>query len=482
VARAGKERDGLRPAAPITDQMENIADNFRREPPAPLAPRQLTLPVPFETTLENGLRLVVVESKRLPLVNYRLAFRSGDAHDPAQIPGLSDLLTHMLVEGTESFTSRALADEVARLGATLTAGASSDFTTVAASTLSAYGDEVLRLLAEVTLRPTFPDDELELAKQNAHQNLIAQRAQASFLATETTARVLFGAHPYHSVAPTHDSIDATTRDALARFHSERFIPNNAVLVAVGDVRAAEFAARVSELFGGWARGELAEEQFPAPPARAERVAYLVDRPGSAQSNIVIANPSITRTHPDYFPALVMHTILGATASARLFMNLREEKGYTYGAYSTLDARRLAGSFRATAEVRTPVTGASLHEFFYELGRIREEMVSDEELANAKSYLTGVFPIRLETQEGLIDQLVQVRMHGLAGDYLETYASRVRAVTRDDVRRVAEEIVTPDRAALVVVGDAGEIEAQVRPYAERVEFYDGEGNRRSEAAA
>src|SRR5204862_7400442 len=152
----------------------------------------------------------------------------------------------------------------------------------------------------------------------------------------------------------------------------------------------------------WHQGRVAGDEFPAPPQRSACFAYIVDRPGSAQSNIVIANAGITRTSPDYFPMLAMNTILGANASSRLFMNLREEKGYTYGAYSSLDARRLAGTFRATAEVRTPVTGASLHEFFYELNRIREEPVSDEEIKNAKSYLTGVFPIRIETQDGLVD--------------------------------------------------------------------------------
>ena len=461
--------------------MEQQTETFRREQPQPLASRPHNLPVPQQTTLPNGLRVVVVETDRLPLVSFRLALRAGDAHDPEGMPGLSDLLTHMLVEGTESYTSRALADEIARLGATLTAGAASDYTTVAASALSAYADETLNLLAEVALRPTFPEDELALAKQNAHQNLIAQRAQASFLATEALARILFGEHPYHRVAPTHESIEAVTRATLADFHRAKYVPNNTVLVAVGDVRAEQMVERAAQLFGAWQPGELPAEDFPAPPARSERAAYVVDRPGSAQSNIVIANPAVSRSHPDYFPLLVMHTVLGAHASSRLFMNLREEKGYTYGAYTTLDARRLAGTFRATAEVRTPVTGASLKEFFYELGRILEELVSEEELRNAKTYLTGVFPIRLETQEGLIEQLVQMQIHDLASDYLRTYAERVRAVTRDEVLRVAHEFITPDRAAIIVVGDAGEVSEQVQPYAERIEFYDSEGKRKDDGA-
>jgi predicted Zn-dependent peptidase len=179
--------------------------------------------------------------------------------------------------------------------------------------------------------------------------------------------------------------------------------------------------------------------------------------------------------------LLMHTILGANASSRLFMNLREEKGYTYGAYSNLDARRLAGTFRATAEVRTPVTGASLHEFFYELGRIREEAVTADELKNAKAYLSGVFPIRIETQDGLIDQLVSIRMYDLPSDYLETYREQINAVTAADIQRVAEAHVTPDRAAVVIVGDAAEIREQVKEYADTIEVYDTDGKPKAVSA-
>ena len=457
--------------------MEIQTEEFRRQPPAPLAPRPLNVPTPEETTLENGLRVVVVETPRLPLVSFRLALRAGDAFDPPGLPGLTDVLTNMLTEGTRSRTSRQLADEVARLGASLSSGATSDYTSVAASALSPYAERLLELLAEVVLEPSFPEDELELTQQNAHQNLIAQRGQASFLATERVARVLYGEHPYAVVAPTHESIDRLTREHLVEFHGSAFVPNNAVLVAVGDVRAAHIFERARRLFGGWQPGPAPSAQFPAPPARQRRTAYVVDRPGSAQSNIVVGNVAIRRTDPDYFPMLVMHTVLGATASSRLFMNLREEKGYTYGAYTSLDARRTAGTFRATAEVRTPVTGASLKEFFHEFDRIRSEDVSEEELINARTYLTGIFPIRLETQEGLIDQLVQIRMHGLPDDYLHTYRDSVNAVTREEVRRVAGRHIDPERAAVVVVGDAAAVREQLAPYADDFELYDSAGNRK-----
>ncbi len=458
--------------------MTNTQTDFLKQQPPPLPPRALKLPTTSETTLPNGLLVVVVEDHRLPLVSYRLALRSGDAHDPKELPGLVDMLTGLLTEGTQSRTSREIADEVARLGATLQAGANSDYTTVAASSLTTFSDEILELMADVILRPVFPENEVELTKQNTKESLKQQRAQPSFLATEMVARVMFGEHPYSVTAPTPESIDATTREKLIEFHREKFVPNNAVLLVAGDVDVSSLLQRVQALFGDWKPGAIPGDEFPALPKRSARSIYLIDRPGSAQANIVIANSGLTRTSPDYFPLLVMHTVLGANASSRLFMNLREDKGYTYGAYSSLDARRTAGTFRATAEVRTPVTGDSLKEFFYELGRIRSEPISEKELADAKSYLTGVFPIRLETQEGLIDQLLQIKMFGLPDNYLETYRSHIQSVTREQIQDAAIKYVRPDEAAIIIVGDAAQLDEQIRPFAKEIELYNTAGKRKT----
>ena len=449
-------------------------ETFRSQMPPPLAPRPLNLPEHVEITLPNGLGLVVVEDKRLPLISFRLAFRSGDANDPEELPGLSDMMSSLMTEGTAGRNSRQIAEEVERFGATLAVGSSSDFTTVAASSISLYADEILDLMADVTLHPSFPQNEVDLARENTKQLLIQQRAQPTFLASERLSQVVFGKHPYSRLSPTPEMLDSMTRDHLVGYREATYIPNNAVFMVVGDVDRDAIIARIEQLFGDWKPGALPELNLPALPKRTERSVYVVDRPGSAQSNIVIANEGITRTSSDYFSMLLMHTILGANASSRLFMNLREEKGYTYGAYSNLDARRLAGTFRASAEVRTPVTGASLHEFFYELGRIRDEAVSADELKNAKSYLSGVFPIRIETQDGLIDQLVSIRMYDLPPDYLETYREQINAVTAEDIQRVAQTHVTPDQAAVVIVGDAAEISDQVKAYSDTIEVYDTDG--------
>jgi zinc protease len=452
-------------------------ETFRSQAPPPLQPHPITIPASRETVLPNGLTLVVVEDKRLPLVSYRLAFRVGGAFDPPGLPGLTDLLAGLLPEGTQSKTSREIADEVARIGASLSAGANSDYTIVAASALSRFNDRILELMADVVLNPSFPENEVELAKQNTKESLRQQRAQPSFLASEMVSRVIFGDHPYSVVAPTPESIDRSSRDEFVRFHQRKFVPNSAVFIVVGDVSYDDILRRVESLFSTWQRGEDLVTDFPAPPIRTKRTAYLIDRHGSAQSNIIIANNGITRTNPDYFPMLLMHTVLGANASSRLFMNLREEKGYTYGAYTNLDARRTAGTFRATAEVRTPVTGDSLKEFFFELNRIRNERVSEKEISDAKSYLTGVFPIRLETQEGLTDQLVQIKMLRLPDDYLQVYRDRVQAVTLDEIQQVAQKYVKPDEAALIVVGDGAAVLEQMRPYCEDIEIYNTSGKRK-----
>ena len=451
---------------------------IRSQAPAPLASRPIAIPTPKETVLPNGLTLVVVEDSRLPLISYRLAFPVGGAFDPPDLPGLTDLLAGLMPEGTVSKTSREIADEFARMGASLSAGASSDSTIVAASALTQFNDPVLDLMAEVVLEPSFPEHEVELAKQNTKESLRQQRAQPSFLASEMVSRVMFGDHPYSIVAPTPESIDRSSRDEFVKFHRTKLVPNNAVFIVVGDVRLEQILKRIESLFSTWQRGEELVPNFPAPPVRTKRTAYFVDRPGSAQSNIVIANTGITRTSPDYFPMMLMHTVLGANASSRLFMNLREEKGYTYGAYSNLDARRSAGTFRATAEVRSVVTGDSLKEFFYELERIRSTPVSEKEISDAKSYLTGVFPIRLETQEGLTDQLVQIKMLNLPNDYLQNYRDRVQAVTIEEIQRVAEKYVKPDEAALVVVGDGASVLGQIKPYTEDIEIYNTAGKRKS----
>ena len=448
---------------------------IRKTAPEPLEPVPFHIPQAIETTLDNGLRVIVFEDKRLPLVSYRLAFLSGDINDPADGTGLTSALAAMMTEGTLNYSSHELAEKIERLGASLSANSSDDFTVVAASALSLYRTEILELMAEVVFRPTFPESELDLYRRNTIENLKFQRSQPGFLANEQTARLIYGEHPYATVSPAAADVAKITRDSLREFHARTLVPNNAILVAVGDIDRDEFMQELNDKFVHWQRGEVAAGDFASLPQRSGRTLTIVDRPGSAQSNIVVANLAIDRRHPDYFSVLVMNQILGAGASSRVFMNLREEKGYTYGAYTRIDAKKLAGDFEATAEVRTSVTGDSLKEFFYELERIRTETADEQELADAKNFLTGVFPIRAETQEGMTSMIVNQQLYGLPSDYLQTYRDNINAVTLDDVLAVAKRYVRPDEAAIVIVGDAEDVLQQAREFASQISVFDTEGN-------
>ncbi|REJ78625.1 MAG: insulinase family protein [Acidobacteria bacterium] len=450
-----------------------MSEEFRKQAPAPLEPVPFNLP-PAETfALSNGLKVVTVNDDRQPLVNFRLVIGSGDIHDPDGRTGVSSAVASLLNEGTANFSSKELAEETDRIGATLSASSGSDHTIVKASSLAMYSGEILDLFAELVLRPTFPQNELDLYKQNTIEGLKYQRSQPDFLAEEQVGRIVYGDHPYGINSPTPEQVEALDRESLVEFHRAEYVPNNAVLIAVGDIASEELGDHLERLFGGWQAGKRSEKDFPESPSRTVRTLTIVDRPGSSQSNIVLSNLAIDRRSPDYFPVLVMNQVLGAGASSRLFMNLREEKGYTYGAYSRIYAKRFGGSFEANAEVRTAVTGDSLKEFFYELERIRKEAVPATELEDAQNYLTGVFPIRVETQSGLIAQLVAQQVYGLPDDYLETYSENVRSVTADDVKRVAGSYIHPDKLAIVVVGDAGEVLKQASEYTGDIEVFDTE---------
>ncbi len=453
---------------------KNMNEDFRKTAPAALAPKAFEIPKPFETVLPNGLKVVVFEDRRLPLVSYRLGFKTGTIYDPKDSNGLASATAGLLNEGTKTRTSKQLAEEIERLGASISAGAGEDNTTVAASALSLYSSDILKLMADLVLNPSYPQNELDLYKKNTIENLKYERSQPDFLANERIEKLVYGTHPYGAGSPTDADVEKITREKLAAFHDKIFVPNNATLIVVGDVDRENLIKEVKDAFGGWKKGTVDTLKFDAPPSRTATTLTLVDRPGSLQSNIVLANLAIERNNPDYFPALVMNQILGAGASSRLFMNLREAKGYTYGAYSNFEAKRLAGGFGAKAEVRTPVTGDSLKEFFYELNRIRNEKATEKELKDAKSYLTGVFPLRAETQEGLTNMLVAQQLYDLPADYLQTYRDKVNAVTLDDVERVAKKYVTADKIAIVIVGDVGEILPQIKPYSQKLEIFDADG--------
>ncbi|PYS95056.1 MAG: hypothetical protein DMF50_10330 [Acidobacteria bacterium] len=464
--------------APPADTKEVPLSKVERKNRVPVSKDVLRvkLPRPVEASLRNGLGVLVMEDHRFPAVNVQLLIQeAGPIHEPAGQPGLASVTAQMLREGTPSRTSRQLAEELARLGATLFASASfgSDAATVNASGMSDNLEEWFAVLADVLVNPSFPGDELAKLKQRLKVQLQQQRSTPFFLLNERFSRAVFGTHPAAVVAATPESLDALAPEALARWHRERYVPQDAILAIAGDVRAAELMPRLEKWLEGWRRTELSPVFPPNPQPVSGRKVLIVDRPGSVQTTLALGNIAIERRDPDYVAVVVMNRVVGGGPAARLFLNLREEKGYTYGVYSNFLALKYPGPWRAGGDMRTEVTEGAMTEFLKEIGRIRDEKVPDTELEEAKRSLVASFALSLEQPTQLLGYAITRKVYGFPEDYWDTYPIRIMAVTADDVQRVARRYVDPESLQIVAVGDGGKIRAVMEKYGP-VEVYDTEG--------
>jgi zinc protease len=436
---------------------------------------KVRLPKPAEFKLKNGLTVLVMEDHRAPFVSIQLYIMgAGALFEPDEIPGLAGTTAQMLREGTTSRTSVQIAEAIDRLGAAVSAGSSfgSAETVFSASGLSDNFDSWFEIAADILLHPSFPQDELEKLKQRQRVHLRQQRSSASFLASERFNRAVYKEHPAAIIGQTEKAIDALSPGILAQWHRERYRPQNAILGIAGDTHAAELIPKLEKLLAGWHAGEF-KESWPRPPvAAAERRVLLVDRPNSVQTTVALGNIAIDRRSPDYFAMVVMNHVVGS-GTGRLFLNLREEKGYTYGVYSDFTALHYPGAWRAGGNMRTEVTDAALSEFFNEIRRIRDEDVPSVELEASKRAIAASFALSLEQPTSPLNFAILSKRYGFPPDYWETYAEKIMAVSAVDVRRVARKYLDPNSIQLVAVGDSSKIKAGLKKYGP-VEVYDDAG--------
>jgi zinc protease len=456
------------------------ASKVERKDRAPVSREILhvKLPRPIEARLKNGLTVLIFEDRRAPFISVQLYIGgAGALFEPSATAGLANATATMLTEGTTSRSSIELAETIDRLGAAVNAGSSfgSPDTVLSASGLSENFDEWFALAVDVLLRPSFPGDELEKLKQRQRVAVREQRSSSGFLTSESFHRAVYRDHPAARVAPTLQSIDRLTREALLQWHSDRYSPANAILGIAGDVRAKEILGKVEKHLGAWKKSSV-KEAWPPGPAPAKRARVLVvNRPNSVQTTLALGNIAIDRRNPDYMPMIVMNHILGGGASSRLFLNLREEKGYTYGVYSDVTALRYPGPWRAGGSMRTEVTSGALAEFFDEIRRIRDEPVSAEELEASKRAIVASFALSLEQPARILGFAITSKQYGFPADYWDTYPAKIRAVTAADVQRVSRKYLVPQALQLVAVGDASQIKPALEKYG-RVEIFDTDGTR------
>jgi len=455
----------------------------REAPPAPGKPRPIAFPAVDRSTLPNGLRVLVAEDHDLPVAYALLLVRAGAAADPEELPGLSSFLAGMLLEGTAKRTRERIVEDVEHVGGDLGASADEDRSTVGVQVLAGDVDMALELLADVASSPTLPAEAVEKVRQKGLGELKRNLTDPGFLARRQLYRALFGArHPYGRVAATEASLTAIRREDLASFHQKHYSPAAASIIVAGDVRAADVRASVARHFGTWSgeRSLLADPPAPAAPSesvgpksRLRRI-HLVHRPGSVQAAMYLAAPALRRADPGWIPLVVGNQVLGGSASARLFMNLRERNSLTYGAYSALGARRGVGPIVCSGSSRNEVAGRAMEEFLSEIDRLRREPIPVEEMDAAQSYLTGVFPTQIETPSGVAGMLGQTEVFGLSDDYWDTYRDRIGSVTESQARDVVATLLNPARIEAVVVGDRESLLAQLEPLGP-VTVWDTEGN-------
>jgi predicted Zn-dependent peptidase len=466
------------PLLEAQDSIKTPASKVERKNAAPLSREvlQVKLPRPVEAKLRNGLTVLILEDHRAPLVFVQIHIGgAGAVFEPASMAGLANATAWMLREGTTSRTSVQIAEEIDRLGATLGAAGSfgSSQVVLRASGLSDNFDSWFGLAVDTLLHPSFPPDELEKLKQRQRAQLRQQRSVANFLVHERFNRSVYGDHPAAIVSPTVDSVNALTQEALMQWYGERYAPQNTLLAIAGDVRAGELIPKLEKWFAGWQPNEVKRPWPPNPVAATSRKVYLVDRPNSVQTTVALGNIAIERRSTDYIPMVVMNHILGGGVSGRLFLNLREEKGYTYGVYSDFRALRYPGPWSAGGNMRTDVTEGALVEFFKEIRRIRDQTVSPAELEDSKRAIAARFALSLEQPATILGLAVLRLQYRLPEDYWDTYATKIMAVTAEDVQRVARKYLDPDTMQLVAVGDGQKIKSVLEAYGP-LEIYDSSG--------
>ncbi|MGD0221018.1 MAG: pitrilysin family protein [Terriglobia bacterium] len=415
---------------------------------------QVTLPRPVVTKLPNGLMVMVLERHKLPTVNIVLQFGTGDMSDPKDLPGLAGFTIEMLREGTTHRTSAQLAADIDKIGATLecSSGFGSTTSSINASGLSPSTGQILDLISDIVLNPAFRQDELEKYKARQLSDLEQERSQPGALAEERFHQALYGDFPAAVTLPTPESIKAASVERLKEFHDRYYVPSNAILAVVGDVKADDFQELSRKTFGDWKGQPVPNPDWSRLPPPAPAKIYLVDRPDSVQTNIVAGNYGARRTDKDFIGLTVMNRVLGGGPQARLFLNLREVHGYTYGAYSRVGDDKYREAWTANTEVRNAVTDGSMEQLMFEFKRIRDEKVPEPELNEARHSIVSSYALSLEQPQQLLSRWILVQDYGLSIDYWDRYPVEVAHTTADAIQAAARKYVDVDHLQIVCVGD------------------------------
>ena len=437
---------------------------------------RVKLPAPVEADLPNGAHLMVLEDRRAPQVTLQIFIPgAGGYFDPAGLSGLAGFTATQMREGTKQWTTTQLSEELERLAASVTvsAGISATEAVLTMSSLPEHLDRVMSIAADVLLNPTFPEEEFGRYKQRTRANLLQQRSNPDFLAAEMANKVMYGDHPASRISVAVDALDKATRADMVAFHQAKYVPDHAAIAISGDISMAEARKLVDAKFGAWKKANTPVPEAGDPPAPGPSQVHFVARPNSVQTNIIVTAPGISRTNRDYDVLSVMNQIIGGGPTGRLFIILREEKGYTYGAYSNVSAQMYRGTWTASTNVRTEVTDPALRDLMHEIARMRDERVPAEDFEAAKRNMVASFALGLESPGQVLSYHVTRWRYKLPANYWDTQPQRIMAVTAEQVQAAAKQYLDPSKLQVVAVGDAAKVAEVLAKYGVVVK-YDTEG--------
>jgi zinc protease len=436
---------------------------------------KVKFPKPVESKLKNGVELLVLEDHRSPTIQVTIDMPASSLNDPAELAGVGDATTAMLRLGTKTKDSRQIAETIAELGAGIGFNIGDRTATVRFSTLTENLDAVIDLATDMLFNPTFPQDELDKWKNQQLSQLTQVRTNPGFLATERFQAVLYPGDNRSLVLPSADSIKKINREQLVAYFDKNFRPEGGRVAVMGDINTRQITPKLEKIFANWKGSAPKPPELTMRGPIAEKKIYLIDRPNSVQTTLYVGNHAIDRMSPDYIAVQVMNRILGSGPASRLFRNIREDKGYTYGISSGFSASFYYNHFVSSTNVRTEVTGPALEELLKEFRDIRDRAVPAEELDDAKRALVANFALSTESPATALRNAITLKEYGFPADYWDTYSEKISAVTAADVQRVARKYIPVDNIQIVAVGDATKIRDVLSKFGP-IEDWDADGHK------
>jgi predicted Zn-dependent peptidase len=433
----------------------------KETPPAGGQPKPFVFPKQETYTLPNGMRVTLVQYGSVPKVAVQAIVRTGTINEKPDQRWISDMVATMLKEGTPTRSAADLARQTAAMGGSIFTAGSNDKVTIGGEVLTEFDTKFIDLLSDVVLHPKFAADDLEKNRANKLRDLTIARAQPGTVAWEKFRETIFPGHAYGVVNPSEASVKGYTLDALKGYYNDNYGAARTHVYVVGQFDPAAVKSAIEKGFGGWKKGPEPIRQVPTIKAR--RSLDVIDRPGAPQSTIYLGMPAVSPSDADFVKFTVMDSLLGSSFGSRITSNIRENKGYTYSPFSTVWNRFKTGYWYETADVTTESTGASIKEILYEIERLKKEPPSEAELQGIKNYLVGLYVLQNSGRTGVIGQLENGNYNELTGNYLDTYVSKLAAVTPADVSQMVKKYLLTDKMTLVVVGDRSKIDAQLKPY-------------------